>query len=127
MAQLAFIILFVAVLARACGSSDTPHSQSAAHAAADKSFSCSKTAEDSSREVRDMISQMATVSFDTKNKVVVVTWGSDWDQASHDQRQGLIEAFANADACLNKGARDIQFYRSGTLVGTADYRGIRLH
>lgn len=51
--------------------------------------------------------------------VITFKWGSDWDQAAPHERLGLIRAFADSDACLAGGVREINFYRMGKLVGKA--------
>ena len=73
-----------------------------------------------------MISQMATVTWDRNKKIVIVQWGRDWDSYDSQTKQKMIEVFANSDVCLNNEARDIEFYRQVTLVGTAGHRGVQL-
>lgn len=85
----------------------TPDNQSAS------SSSCDKIA---ANEVQKKMRGMAT--WDNKDGKIIVDWGSDWDYADSTQRLGLINAFADSDACFN-GAREIRYYRNGRLVGEA--------
>ncbi len=66
-------------------------------------------------------------SWSMKQGIVVYRWGSDWDQIPRDKRLKLIEGFANCDACITGGAREIVFFRKGKRVGEASpSTGIRL-
>lgn len=73
-----------------------------------------------------MVAEMAVVTFDRNKKVVIVQWGKDWDSYDTQTKKKMIEVIANTDACLNGEARDIEFYRRVTLVGTANHGGINL-
>lgn len=50
---------------------------------------------------------------------VTLHWGWEWDGAAGAQRLGLLRAFAEGDGCLTGQAREISFYRKGSLVGMA--------
>ena len=72
-----------------------------------------------------MLRDMAT--WHEKDGKITFKWGSDWDHAAPHERLGLIRSFADSDACLSGSAREINFYRTGKLVGKASpTSGIRL-
>ncbi len=66
-------------------------------------------------------------SWSIEQGKVIFRWGKDWDQMSKSQRLGLIQGFANADACINGKSRSIIFLRNEKKVGEASpSTGIRL-
>ena len=85
-------------------------------------LACDKTA---ARDVQKGLRDLATWYENDGN--ITFKWGTVWDEATPDERFKLISAAADADACLTGRAREIKFYRSGTLVGIASpTTGIRL-
>jgi hypothetical protein len=59
---------------------------------------------------------------------VVVTFGQDYFSWSDRQTEGVVTAYANADACVTGQARSLEFRApSGKLVARADrLRGIQM-
>ena len=85
-------------------------------------MACDSTA---SQKVQAMLREMGT--WYEKGGVITFKWGSDWDQAAPHERNGLIRAFADSEACLSGRAKEINYYRNGKLVGKASpTSGIRL-
>jgi hypothetical protein len=66
-------------------------------------------------------------SWSEQDGRVVLHWGREWDGAAAPQRARLLQAFAQGDACLAGGPREIAFYRKGELVGrAAPAQGVQL-
>ena len=59
---------------------------------------------------------------------VVVTFGPDYHVWNDSQREGMVTAYANADACVTGQARSLEFRSpTGKLVARADrVRGIQM-
>ena len=59
---------------------------------------------------------------------VVVRFGNDYFSWSDRQCEGIVTTYANADACINGHARNLEFRSpSGKLIARADsLRGIRM-
>lgn len=77
------------------------------------------------RKSQRMLREMAVWS--EKGGVITFKWGPDWDHATPDERDRLLHAFADSEACLTGHAKEINYYRLGKLVGTASpTSGIRL-
>jgi hypothetical protein len=52
-------------------------------------------------------------------KAVEFKWNAVFDDLTPTEKQKLVHAFADADACIKGYARSINFYRKGKLVGRA--------
>jgi hypothetical protein len=92
-------------------------------------FSCSWNAlacdKEASLRVQTLLKDMAT--WHEKGGRITFNWGSDWDSLTPEKRLGLIQTFANSDACLSGEAREIKYYRRNKLVGEASpTSGIKL-
>jgi len=112
MKRLASLTLFILLLV-----ASTP-----SQAASDKALDYD---EGSARDVLVVMSKMG--EWSTSQGKVIFLWKNDWDGATRIQRLGLIQAFANSDACITGKARDIEFFRNGKRVGEASpSKGIRL-
>lgn len=61
---------------------------------------------------------MASVS--EKNGKVYSAWNDNWHAATLPQKEGMIAAIANSDACLTGGTRYIFIHYNGELVARAD-------
>ena len=59
---------------------------------------------------------------------VIVTFGNDYFSWTDRQCEGMVTAYANADACVTGKARNLEFRSpSGKLIARADsFRGIRM-
>ena len=78
-------------------------------------FACDKN---SAREVDAMVSQMGTKKVKGNN--VTFKWGKDWNHMDSIQKEKMIRAVADSDACLLGLPREIKFYSpKGKLVGIA--------
>ena len=78
-------------------------------------FACDKSA---AREVDAKVRQMGTKKV--ANDKVYFNWGNDWNYADSNQKDKLIRAVADSDACLSGYPREIKFYSpKGKLVGVA--------
>ncbi len=65
-----------------------------------------------------MVRQMGTKKV-TSDKVIF-KWGNDWNHMNSIQKDKMIRAVADSDACLMGYPREIKFYSpKGKLVGIA--------
>lgn len=69
-------------------------------------------------KLQSVMSEMGA-QWSERDGRVMLQWGWEWDGAAPSQRLALLRAFADGDTCLAGQAREISFYRKGTLVGKA--------
>jgi len=62
----------------------------------------------------------AMASYSVEKGVVYYSWIDDWHSFTLPQKNGLLTAAANADACLEGKARKIYFHYRGEKVAEAD-------
>lgn len=87
-----------------------------AHAACDKADAL---------RVRDMLSEFAKSHQEGDH--LAVHWVYKIEADSEAKRLKMVQAYADVDACLTGGAREILFYRKQKLMGIASpTSGIRL-
>ena len=88
------------------------------------SYACDKA---SALQVDEMVSQMGTKKING-NKVTF-KWGNDWNHMDSNQKDKMIRAVADSDACIKGFPRDITFLSpSGKKVGIASpATGIKLY
>lgn len=81
----------------------------------------------SAQNAFDMLAAMTT-SRTMKDGKLVYQWNSDFTNCSDAQKLQIATIAANADACLIRKAREIEFYSPlGVLVTRASpYRGIEM-
>lgn len=68
----------------------------------------------------------AGTQWSERGGVVTLDWGRVWEGTAAAQRMEMLRSFAEGDACLAGGAREISFYHHGKLVGRASPAGIQL-
>ncbi len=75
--------------------------------------------------VRDMLSEFAKSQQEGDH--LAVHWTYKIENDPEEKRLKMVRAYADVDACLTGGAREIMFYRKAKLMGIASpTTGIRL-
>lgn len=79
----------------------------------------------SAQRVKTMVSSMAIVS--EKNGDLICAWKDNWYSYSQSQKDQMISAVADSDACLLGKLRPIYIYYMGEVVARATpYTGIEV-
>ena len=80
---------------------------------------------DAAQEVRRGLSEFAKSHVEGDH--LTVHWTYAIEKQPEAKRLQMVTTYANMDACLGGGAREIMFYRKGKLIGIASpTSGVRL-
>nr|WP_315249260.1 hypothetical protein [uncultured Duganella sp.] len=87
-----------------------------------KAGSCNKSA---AMDVRTMLDEFAKTHIEGDH--LAVHWIYKIEKESEPKRLKMVQTYADMDACLSGGAREIMFYRKNKLMGIASPdTGVRL-
>lgn len=90
-----------------------------------QAYACDKAA---AKEILSIMRPDMVAKVTEEDGWVVVTLGQDYFSWTERQTEGVVTAYANADACITGQARNLEFRSpSGKLVARADrLRGIQM-